>query len=147
MTIPDGSDGSNGPVQPGDAPAPTGVEVIRSQEQLRVGTTWEAVERVRLARRIVTEVRQIDVEVCREELVVERDAITDLPDGSWSEPVGSAAPQPDGAEIVMVLSEEVPMITMRTRPYERVRARVAQVTEERAVTEQVRHEEVVIDKP
>ena len=79
-------------------------------------------------------------------LVVQRDAIADPPDGSWSEPVGSAVPEPDGAEIVMVLSEEVPMITMATRPYERVGVRVTQVTEERAVTEQVPHEEVVIDK-
>jgi stress response protein YsnF len=50
-----------------------------------------------------------------------------------------------GDDIVMVLSEEVPMITMSTRPYERVRIRVQQVTEERAVTEPVRREEVVVD--
>ena len=138
MTTPESS---NGAVSIDDAATRTGVEVIRSEEQLRVGTTWQAVERVRLARRIVTEVRQIEVEVRREELVVQRESMADPRDGYVPE-----APEPEtGDDIVMVLSEEVPMITMGTRPYERVRVRVQQVTEERPVTEQVRHEEVVVD--
>ena len=138
MTTPEGADGA---VPADDAAAPTGVEVIRSEEQLRVGTTWQAVERVRLARRIVTEVRQIEVEVRREELVVQRESMADPRDGYVPE-----APEPvTGEDIVMVLAEEVPLITMGTRPYERVRVRVQRVTEERAVSEQVRHEEVVVD--
>jgi uncharacterized protein (TIGR02271 family) len=105
-----------------------------------VGTTWQAVERVRLVRRIVTEVRQIEVRVRREELVVQRDAIDDAPDDN-PEDVEPAV----GGDIDLVLSEEVPMITMGTRPYERVRVHVEHVTEQRPVTEQVRHEEVVVD--
>ena len=37
------------------------------------------------------------------------------------------------------------MITMGTRAYERVRVSVQQVDEQRALSEQVRREEVVID--
>ena len=138
MMTPEGSDGV--PLAD-DVAAPTAVEVIRSEEQLRVGTTWQAVERVRLARRIVTSVRQIEIEVRREELVVQRDSLADPRDG-----YGPEDPEPEtGEDIVMVLSEEVPMITMGTRPYERVRVRVQRVTEQRAVTEPVRREEVVVD--
>ena len=138
MTTPEGSD--RAPLAD-DAATPTGVEVIRSEEQLRVGTTWQAVERVRIARRIVTEVRQIEVAVRREELVVQRDSMADPRDGFDAE-----GPDPQTREdIVMVLSEEVPLITMGTRPYERVRVRVQQVTEQREVTEPVRREEVVVD--
>jgi uncharacterized protein (TIGR02271 family) len=138
MTTPEGSDRAG---VADDAAARKGIEVIRSEEQLRVGTTWQAVERVRLARRIVTEVRQIEVEVRREELVVHRDAVGDPSDDDHPQDVEPVT----GDDIVMVLSEEVPMITMSTRPYERVRIRVQQVTEERAVTEPVRREEVVVD--
>ena len=45
-------------------------------------------------------------------------------------------------DLVIVLSEEVPM---GARAYERVRVRVQRVTVERPVTEQVRHEQVVIN--
>ena len=117
MTTPEGS---NDAVPVDDAATPTGVEVIRSEEQLRVGTTWQAVERVRIARRIVTEVRQIEVAVRREELVVQRGSMADPRDGFAPE-----GPDPQtGDDIVMVLSEEVPLITMGTRPYERVRVGV-----------------------
>jgi uncharacterized protein (TIGR02271 family) len=138
MTTPEGSD--RAPLAD-DAAAQTGVEVIRSEEQLRVGTTWQAVERVRIARRIVTEVRQIEVAVRREELVVQRESMADPRDGFVPE-----GPDPQtGEDIVMVLSEEVPLITMGTRPYERVGVRVQRVTEQREVTEPVRREEVVVD--
>ncbi len=119
----------------------SGAEVIRSEERLRVGTRREAVERVRLARRIVTEVRQVEIEVRREELVIERESLVGT--GEATAPRG--APWPARDEIVMVLSEEVPMITMGTRAYERVRVRVERITEAQAVTEPVRREEVVVD--
>ena len=49
---------------------PDGVaEVVRSEERLRVGTVRNPVERVRLSRRIVTELRQVEVAIRREELV------------------------------------------------------------------------------
>jgi len=127
----------------GDPPRETGAQVIRSEERLRVDTTWQPYERVRLARRVVTELRQVDIEVRREELVIERDAIPDPGDASGR----PGRPRPDrvGGDLVIVLSEEVPMITMGTRAYERVRVSVQQVDEQRALSEQVRREEVVID--
>lgn len=115
----------------------TSAEVIRSEERLRVGTTRYPVERVRLTRRIVTEVRQVQVEVRREELVVLREPV--------AEARAAAGERAGDGEVVVVLSEEVPMITMGVRPYERVRARVSLITEQQSVTEQVRHEEVVTD--
>jgi len=126
---------------------PDGVaEVVRSEERLLVGTVRDPVERVRLSRRIVTELRRVEVEIRREELVVERDVIADVRAVAGPGAVGTSDggwPAPD--DLVIVLSEEVPIITMHTQPYERVRVRVERVTEQRAVTEQVRREEVVVD--
>ena len=126
---------------------PDGVaEVTRSEEQLRVGTVRHPVERVRLSRRIVTELRQVEVEIRREELVVEREVIADLRDSDGPGASGTSDGEwPVQDELVIVLSQEVPIITMETQPYERVRVRVERVTEQRAVTEQVRREEVVVD--
>ena len=87
----------------GDPPRETGAQVIRSEERLRVDTTWQPYERVRLARRVVTELRQVDIEVRREELIFERDAIPDPGDASgvrgvrgrtgWAETLPSCCPK------------------------------------------------------
>ena len=78
-----------------------------------MGTTWQPVERVRLSRRIVTELRQVEIEVRREELVVERSPVDDPAD----HPVSPGPDRVTNDDLVIVLSEEVPM---GARAYERV---------------------------
>ncbi len=114
-------------------PHPTAAEVVLHQEQLRVGTRRVPTEKVLVRRRVVTEVRQIEVTVRREELEVLR-----LPlDGHEQAQVGEP-PEP----LVILLSEEVPLMQLRTRPYERVTVRVDTVSEPQVVTETVSREQV-----
>ena len=75
--------------------------------------------------RIVTELRQVEIEVRREELVLERSLVNDPAD----HPVPPGSDRVTNDDLVIVLSEEVPMITMGARAYELVRVRVQRVTE------------------
>ena len=84
-----------------------------------------------MRRRVVTEVQQIEVTVRREELEVYRVPI----DGREQAPVGGP-PEP----LVILLSEEVPVVHLQTRPYERVTVRVDTLTEDQVVTESVARE-------
>ena len=119
-------------------PRPTAAEVVLHQEQLRVGTRRVATEKVVVRRRVVSEVRQIEVTLRREELEVHR-----LPvDGREELSVGGP-PEP----LVILLSEEVPVVQLQTRPYERVTVRVDAVTESQVVTETVSREQADITLP
>lgn len=97
----------------------TAPELVLREERLALGADRVPVERVRLQRRITTEVRQVDVTVRREELVLER---SPLDDGT----TGSRAPG-QSQPLVIVLSEEVPVVQVVTRPYERVSVHVDSV--------------------
>ena len=114
-------------------PHPAAAEVVLHQEQLRVGTRRVPTERVLVRRRVVTEVRQIEVTVRREELEVHRVPL----DGHEQPPVGGP-PEP----LVVLLSEEVPVVQLQTRPYERVTVHVDTVTEQVEVTEDLAREQV-----
>lgn len=122
------------PSPPLSAP-PTGPEVVRSEERLRVGTVRVPVGRVRLTRRVVTETRLVEVQLRREELHVEH-----LP-ATGREPVPAAGRD----DLVLVLSREVPVVGVRAEPYERVRVRVVDVVTDQPVTAELRHEEVEVD--
>ncbi|WP_432561672.1 DUF2382 domain-containing protein [Kineococcus sp. SYSU DK003] len=100
-------------------------EVQLHQEVLHVGTERVAVERVRVAKRIVTETRTIEVPVRTEELVVTREEL---------DPVPLAEPAADADEIVVVLHEEVPEVTLRVLPVERVVVRKRTVRGEDVVS-------------
>ena len=121
---------------PPDATPP--VEVLRSEERLRVGTHRVPVERVRLSRRVVTETRLVEVQLRREELHVERLAVTG--DEQVSGPI---RPEPSD-DLVLVLSREVPVVTVRSEPYERVRVRVVTAASEQPVTASLLREQVDI---
>lgn len=120
---PDGTDGA--------------MVVTRSEEELLVGRTWRARERVRVRKRVVSETMTYTVEVRREELVIEREPAS-----------GSAVPhdQPsdDDAGLEIVLHEEQVVLEKRVVPRERVRVRKERITEERAVSADLRREEVDI---
>ena len=121
-----------------DAPAP---EVLLHHERLIATTLREPVERVVLRRRITTEVRQVQVTVRREELEIVRVPVAP---GSQAVPVTR-----DAAPLVVTLSEEVPVVELRTRAYEQVTVHVDAVHGEQVVTADVGREqaEVVTDPP
>ena len=114
-------------------------EVLLHQEQLRVATRRVPIEKVVVRRRVVSEVRQVEVTVRREELEVSR-----LPlDGTEQAPLGPP-PEP----LVILLSEEVPVVQLETRPYERVTVRVDAVAEQVVLTETVAQEHAqVVTEP
>lgn len=100
--------------------------MLRSEEQLRIGTAWVAHERVTTRRRIVSETVQLTVTVRREELVIERAPIVDA---SAQPALPAEAPV-----LVLVLHEEVPVVTLEVQPYARATISVVPVTGEQVVT-------------
>ncbi len=114
------------------------IETVRAEERAQVSAVWVAAERVTFERRIVTEKRQVDVTVRREELVVHRAA---LPDAASEQPPTQA---PSQAPLVIVLREEVPVVQLAVQPYERVTAVVEQVSGQQTVNAELRKEHVQI---
>ena len=114
--------------------ARTGVEVVRSEERLRVDTEWVPSERVLVRRRVVELVRQVEVTVRREELVVERTPLRGA--------TASSSPQATSQPVVIVLSEEVPDVRLTVQPYERVTVSVHADIEQQQVQEDLRAERV-----
>ena len=110
----------------------TDPHVTLHEERLQVRTVWAPHERVVLRRRITTEVRRVEVTVRREELHVERQPV----DHDASLPGGDATRSP----LVIILSEEVPVVGVETRPYERVTVTIDTITQEHNVLESVAKE-------
>lgn len=100
------------------------VEVILHAERVHVDVAREAVRAV-VRRRIVTEVRTIEVTVRREVLEVEHLPATD--------PAMPVAAEPRRA-LSLLLSEEVPVVHLQVQPYERVTVDVHPVAGEERVT-------------
>lgn len=128
-----------------------GAEVVRSEERLQVATRRVPTGRVRVAKRVVTEERQVTVTVRREELVVEH-----LPaQGTEGYDGGDGLDVTDGLDgsaahtgppaLELVLSEEEVEVTTRVVPKERVRVYVDAVTEHVDVSETVAREVVEVD--
>jgi uncharacterized protein (TIGR02271 family) len=116
------------------------VEVVRSEQRLVAGVERRVSGRVRVAKRVVTEERTLTVTVRREELVVEHlPALGDDADGV------PAAAHGDAPAVTLVLSEEVPDVTVRVVPRERVRVHVDRVTVDEVVTDDVARERVDVD--
>lgn len=109
-----------------DPTPPPAAEVVLHQERLRVDLHRAETERIVFRKRIVTEVRQIEVTVRREELVVEHSA----PTGRDAASPGTAP----GLPLLIVLTEEVPTVQLSTRPYERITAEVHTVIEQQDVS-------------
>ena len=99
-------------------------EVVLHEERVHVDVVREAVRAV-VRKRIVTEVRTVEVTVRREVLEVEH-----VPDDGPALPV-SAEPR---EALSLVLSEEVPVVTLQVQPYERVTLDVHTVQAEERVT-------------
>lgn len=94
-------------------PTLLGAEVVLHEERLIVSTQRVAVERVRISKRIVTEVRTVEVPVRVEQLVVSREPV------GAGEPI-ALEPGDRAGDLVLVLHEEVPEVTLRVVAVERV---------------------------
>ncbi|MFK0042223.1 DUF2382 domain-containing protein [Paenarthrobacter sp. NPDC090517] len=124
-----------------DTSGPTTDEAMtRSEEQLNVGTRREETGKARLRKYITTENVTTTVPVQREEIRVEREPITDANIGQAMD-----GPEISEEEHEVVLHEERPVVEKETVPVERVRLDKQTVTEERAVNEEVRKENIEVD--
>ena len=114
--------------------------MTRSEEELKVGTTEREKGRARLRTYVVTEHVQTTVPVRREEVVVEREPITDANvDQAMDGPVIS------DEEHEVVLHEEEVVVEKRAVPKERVRLGKEVVVEEQQVGADVRKEQLSLE--
>ena len=111
--------------------------MTRSEEELRVGTTPVETGRARLRKYVTTEHVQASVPVQREEVRIEREPITEANVGAATD-----GPAISEEEHEVTLYPEEPVVEKRVVPKERVRLDKQTVTEERAVSEEVRKEQI-----
>jgi uncharacterized protein (TIGR02271 family) len=111
-----------------------------SEERVNVGTERREAGRARLRKYVVTENVTQTVPVTREEVVVEREPITDA-----NRDNATSGPDLSEEEHEVVLHEEAPVVDKTVEPVERVRLGTQQTTEQQTVTEQVRKERVDTD--
>ena len=124
--------------QPSPTPAPArSADVVLHEERLSVQLARTAVERVVLRRRIVTEVVQVDVTVRREVLDVQTVPAT-------GQEAARSGPLP--GPLVIVLSEEVPVVSLGTRPYEQVVVHVDTLDGQQEVSAALSREQVELSQ-
>jgi uncharacterized protein (TIGR02271 family) len=114
--------------------------MTRSEEELTVGTREREAGRARLRKYVVTEMVTKTVPVKHEEVRIEREPITDA----------NRADALDGPEISdeeheVVLHEDEVVVDKQAVAKERVRMGTETVTEDRAISEQVRKEQIEAD--
>jgi stress response protein YsnF len=83
-----------------------------------------------------SETRHLEVTVRREELVIDREPLAEAP-------VAAVRPPPE--PLVVVLHEEVPVVDIRTRPYQEVTVTVELVTTEQPVSTELQHEHIQVE--
>ena len=126
------------------------LEVIRSEERLRVESARRPYQRVVVRRRVVTEtvVQQVEVQVRREVLEVERTPVEDAA-GSLEVLPGEELLRdplsPDAPVLEIVLHEERPVVGVQVVPVERVRIITERVRGEQTVSADLRSERVDVD--
>jgi len=132
--------------------------MVRSEEQLRVGTERVAATRVRLVKYVITEEVQITVPIRREEIRVEEVPIDAVDDGVGESLAGTedsygahSAPRSStdtagGLPDEIILHTERPVVSVEVVPRERVRLHTEQVQGQQTVTQQVQREEIVVDQ-
>ena len=115
--------------------------MTRSEEELRLRKVRREAGKARLRKYVVTEEVRTKVPVTREEIRVEREPITD-------ENVEDALRGPEISEAVheVVLTEEDVVVEKQVVPKERVRLTKEAVVEEREVAEQVRREQIEVER-
>jgi len=116
--------------------------MTRSEERLQVGTQQVETGRARLRKRIVTEQVSTTVPVTRDEVVVEREPITEA-----NMPKATDGPALSEEEHEVVLKAEQPVVTKETVAVERVKLGTQTVTEQQQVNETVRKEQIETEDP
>ncbi|WP_432495682.1 DUF2382 domain-containing protein [Kineococcus gypseus] len=114
--------------------------MTRSKEELHVGTESRVSGRARLRKHIVSEHVTRSVPVSHEELVVEREPITDANRGA-----ALAGGDLTEEEHEVTLHEERAVAAKETVPVERVRLGTKTVTGEETVSAEVREEKIDLD--
>jgi stress response protein YsnF len=130
----------------------SGEAMTRSEERLVAATEVYETGRARLRKYVITEDVQITVQVRREELRLEQEAIpaagrqpVEDPDVFGRDDVFGG---PDGGSIFEVtLHEERPVITTEIVPVQRVRLTKLVRTDEHVISGQVRKERIEADLP
>jgi uncharacterized protein (TIGR02271 family) len=115
--------------------------MTRSEEELAVSTARRPSQLVRLRKHIVTENKTVTVPVQHEELRIEREPITDAAAGE----ANPGAPLSEDAQD-MTLSEEQVVVEKKIVPKERVRIGKDVVTEQQEVSQDVRREQIDIER-
>jgi len=118
--------------------------MVRSEEQLRVGTEQVPATRVRIVKYVVTEEVQVTVPIRREEIRVE-----EVPLDAVDEPGESLVPASSGGRGLpdeIVLHTERPVVSVEVVPTERVRLRTEVVQGQETVTRQVQREQIAVDQ-
>ena len=124
-----------------DTSGPTTDDAMtRSEEHLNVGTQRVESGRARLRKYVVTENVTRTVPVSHEEVVLEREPITDANIGNALD-----GPAISEEEHEVVLHAERPVVEKEAVPVERVRLDTETVTDQTTVTESVRKEQVELD--
>lgn len=126
-----------------DTSGPTTDEAMtRSEERLTVGTEQVEAGRARLRKYVVTEQQNVTVPVSHEEVVVDREPITEANRGD-----ATSGPAISEEEHEVVLHAEQPVVATEAVPVERVRLGTETVTEEQNVSGEVRQEQIEVDDP
>jgi uncharacterized protein (TIGR02271 family) len=115
----------------------TGDAMTRSEERLHVGTEQVEAGRVRLRKRVITENVTQTVPVSHEEVRLEREPITDA---NRDQALSGADISEEEHEVT--LHAEQPVVAKETVPVERVRLGKETVTEDHAVNETLRKEQI-----
>jgi len=136
---PSGTTG-RGPVGEDVSGPETDEAMTRSEEELRIDKIRRPSGLVRLRKYITTEQVAATVPVQREEVRIEREAITDANVGA-----AMSGPELSEEEHELTLSEEEVTVDKRVVPKERVRLDKDVVTEERQVSEDVRKEQIEVE--
>jgi uncharacterized protein (TIGR02271 family) len=111
--------------------------MIRSEEELRVGTRQREAGRARLRKYVVTEMVTKTVPVSHEEVRIEREPITDA-----NRDQATDGPDISEEEHEVTLHEDEVVVDKQTVAKERVRMDTETVTDDREVTEEVRKEQI-----
>ncbi|WP_176993173.1 DUF2382 domain-containing protein [Nonomuraea jiangxiensis] len=114
------------------------IDMTMSEERLRIGKESRETGRVRLHKYVETEHVTERIPLSHEELVIEREPISD---GETATPLEIRE-----EERQMILHEERPIVGKETRPVERVRIHKRDVRHEEIVEGQVRRERLEIDE-
>lgn len=125
------------PSESADFDAQNDDSMVRSEEQLRVGTEEVQTGKVKLRKHVVTEDVTTTVPVSHEEVRLERVPITDA-QTSGATPTGELGSQ----EQEVTLHAERPVVDKETVPVERVRLDSETVVEDERIDAQLRKEQI-----